>query len=212
MLDFSTIPATLSLLIANVAVSLYALLVNPEIIDRFAFKPERVRYHGEGYRMLSSGFLHANLPHLLFNMITLYFFGPTIEILMGVIPFLVIYFGSALAASVWPMMKYRDVAGYAAVGASGSISGVLFAHCLFFPLNKLYLFFIPIGIPAVVFAIGFAGFSYYAANRPEKGAGFMGQIAHEAHLGGALGGLVITLLLEPRVLLSFFRQLIGLLG
>ena len=159
--------------------------------------------------MITSGFLHANNAHLLFNMITLYFFGPTIELVMGRIPFLLIYFGSAIAASIWPMFKYIDQPDYVAVGASGSISGVLFAHCLFFPLNKLYLMFIPIGIPAVIFALLFAGFSYYAASRPSDHSTFFGRIAHEAHLGGALGGLAITVMLEPSVLGMFFKQILG---
>ncbi len=209
MFDFSSAPVTLTLLLANVGVSLYALLVDQSLIDRFAFVPDRIRRHGERYRMLTSGFLHANFAHLLFNMITLYFFGPTIELVMGPISFLLIYFGSAIAASLWPMYKYKDVPEYAAVGASGSIAGVLFAHCLFFPLNKLYLMFIPIGIPAVIFAVAFGAFSYYAATRPSDHSTFFGRIAHEAHLGGALGGLAITLLLEPGVLGIFFRQILG---
>jgi membrane associated rhomboid family serine protease len=209
MFDFSAAPVTFILILLNVGVSLYTLLGDPSLIERFAFIPERVRKHGESYRMLTSGFLHANYPHLLFNMITLYFFGPTIELVMGPIPFILIYFGSSIAASVWPMFKYKDVPEYAAVGASGSISGVLFAHCLFFPLNKLYLMFIPIGIPAVIFAMLFAGFSYYAASRPSDNSTFFGRIAHEAHLGGALGGLAITLLLEPSVFMTFIRQILG---
>jgi membrane associated rhomboid family serine protease len=209
MFDFSAAPISFTLILLNVGVSLYALLGNQSLIERFAFIPERVRAHGESYRMLTSTFLHANFAHLLFNMITLFFFGPTIEQVMGPFPFLLIYFGSAFAASVWPMFKYKNNPEYAAVGASGSISGVLFAHCLFFPLNKLYLMFIPIGIPAVLFAVLFAGFSYYAASRPADHTTFFGRIAHEAHLGGALGGLLITLLLEPSVLWSFFRQILG---
>ncbi len=212
MYDLSAVPVTLTLILLNVAVSLYALFAHPSWIDRFALIPERVAAHREGYRLITSSFLHANLPHLLFNMVTLYFFGPTIELLLGVFPFLAIYIGSALTASIWPMVRYRHDPDYAAVGASGSIAGILFAHALFYPLNKLYIFFIPIGIPAVIFAVAFVAFSYWAAHRPDSGAGFMGRIAHEAHLGGALGGLLLTLLLEPRALPHFFGELLKAFG
>lgn len=212
MYDLSSIPVTTTLILLNVGISLFALLSHPSWIEQYALVPARVASHREGYRLITSSFLHANFPHLLFNMVTLYFFGPTIELLLGVFPFLAIYIGSALTASIWPMVKYRHDPNYAAVGASGSIAGVLFAHALFYPLNKLYIFFIPIGIPAALFALAFVAFSYYAARKPDGGAGFMGRIAHEAHLGGALGGLVLTLLLEPRALPHFFGQLLRLIG
>lgn len=207
MFDLTAVPVTSSLILLNAGISLYALFAQPGWIDRYALLPERVAAHGEAYRLVTSSFLHANLPHLFFNMITLYFFGPYVEIALGILPFLGIYIGSALTASIWPMVKYRHDPTYAAVGASGSIAGVLFAFTLFAPLEKLYIFFIPIGIPAVVFAVAFVAFSFWAAHRPASDPGFMGRIAHEAHLGGALGGLLLTILLEPRVIPHFFLEL-----
>lgn len=206
-------PATLTLLVINIAFSLYALFQDQSIIDRFAFVPYRVWRDKEWYRVLTGGFLHANFPHLLFNMITLFFFGPVLELYaLGLENFLIVYFGSELAAHLIPLYKYKDSPTYAAVGASGAISGVVFAFILFAPLEPLYLFFIPIGIPAIILGIAFLAYSAYASRRPQSGASIFGKIAHEAHLGGALGGLVLTILLQPSVLTRFFRQLLGLLG
>lgn len=212
MMSLTQAPITLTLLIANVVISLYALFGDQSIIDRYSFRPHRVWHHREGYRLLSGAFLHGGLGHLLFNMITLFFFGPVLEAVLGGTSYLLIYFGAALTSDLWPLFKYREDPVYAAVGASGAISGVLFAFSLLFPLEKLYLFFIPIGIPAALFAVAFVAYSYYAANQPESGGSLFGRIAHEAHLGGALGGLLITILLYPRAALLFFQQVFGVFG
>ena len=202
-------PVTLTLLLANVAFSLYALYSRPALLEEYAFVPERIWRHGEWHRMLTAGFLHVHLPHLLFNMITLFFFGPILEWRLGVMNYLVVYFGAELAAHLVPLYKYRTSSTYAAVGASGSISGVVVAFSLFYPLEPLYLFFIPIGIPAVLLAVGFMAYSFYASNRPQSKGSIFGRVAHEAHLGGAVGGLLLTLFLDPGVLPDFFRQLLG---
>ncbi|HEY5564052.1 MAG TPA: rhomboid family intramembrane serine protease [Rhodothermia bacterium] len=199
-------PLTALLLLSNLAVSLYALFQDPKLIDRWAFIPNRIQENGEWYRLLSGGFLHGGIGHLAFNMITLYFFGPVLEMVLGTVNFGVLYFGALAVAHLFLLAKYKHDPDYVAVGASGAISGVVFGFCLFFPFEKIYLFLIPIGIPAFVFAIGFAGFSYWASNQPPQ-AGIFGRVAHEAHLGGALGGLVLTVLLEPRVLPGLMRQI-----
>ena len=203
-------PFTAVLLLANLGISLYALFQDPGLIDRYAFVPNRVYERGEWYRLISGGFLHGGIGHLAFNMLTLYFFGPVLELVLGSVSFGVVYFGSLIVAHLFLLAKYRDDPDYSAVGASGAISGVLFGFCLFFPFQKIYLFLIPIGIPAFLFAIGFAGYSYWASNQPAH-AGIFGRVAHEAHLGGALGGLVLTVLMEPRVLPGLLHQLVNLL-
>ena len=203
-------PVTASLLIANLGISLYALFQDQNLIERWALAPERVHRNGEWHRMITAGFLHGSIAHLAFNMITLYFFGRVLEIVLGPINFLIVYFGSLIVAHLFLYGKYRDDPDYVAVGASGAISGVLFGFCLFFPFEKIYLFLIPIGIPAFLFAVGFAGYSYWASNQtPGKGSVF-GRVAHEAHLGGAVGGLILTVLLEPRVLPLLLGQVIDL--
>lgn len=206
MFSLTGTPVTAILLLSNLGVSLYALFQDQALFDRWAFAPNRVQEKGEWYRLLTGGFLHGGLGHLAFNMITLYFFGPVLESDLGPVDFIVVYFGSLLVAHLFLLAKYRHDPDYVAVGASGAISGVVFGYCLFSPFDKIYVFPIPIGIPAFLFAVGFAAFSYWASNQPPK-AGIFGRVAHEAHLGGALGGLVLTLLMEPRVLPGLLRQI-----
>ncbi len=192
-------PVTLVLLAVNVLVAAYTFFSDPSLLDRWAFRPVRF-LQGEYGRLLTAGFVHVGLAHLAFNMITLYFFGPLIEGLLGPVRFLTVYFGSEIAANLMTLAKHKDDPGYSAAGASGAISGVLFSFCLFAPLELIYLFF-AIPMPAILFAVLYVAASVYAS---QQGGG---RIAHEAHLGGALGGLVLTVLVYPAALSIFLRQL-----
>ncbi len=202
-------PITLALLLSNLGVSLYAF-TDPSLLRELSFQPHRIREHGEYHRVLTAGFVHASGTHLAFNMITFYFFGPLLEGILGTGAFLALYFGAELAAHALTFAVHRNDPNYSAVGASGAISGVVFAFCVFFPLRNLYLFF-ALPIPAIVFAFGYVFGSIYAMGRGgQRGVG--DWIAHEAHVGGALAGVVLTILLEPRsvqVFLESFRQLLG---
>lgn len=200
---FYDTPFTLFLLLINGLVSGYALYQDQSLLGKLAFKPREVLQDNEWYRMITGGFVHGSLGHLAFNMLTLFFFGPVLEIQLGSLSFLLVYFGSELAAHALTLWIHKDTPGYAAVGASGAIAGIVFAFCLFHPFQLIYLFF-AIGIPAWIFAVGFVGFSLYAMRK--NGAALRGGIAHEAHLGGALGGLLLTLLLEPDALGLFLNQ------
>lgn len=191
-------------------VSVYVFAGHPSLVDRWSFQPRRMLQKGEWYRLLTAGFVHAGWWHLLFNMITLYFFGPPIERILGTGGFVVLYFGAELAAHGLTLYYHRTDPGYAAVGASGSISGVIFGYCLFYPFQKLYIFFIPIGIPAVLFAVLFVVLSI-SASKQESHHGLLGRVAHEAHLGGAIGGVLLTIFLEPRVVGHFLGRLGSLL-
>ena len=200
--DFSDAPLTFMLLLINVLVSGYALFSDETLLDRLGFQPVRISEKGQWYRFITAGFVHAGLGHLAFNMITLYFFGPMLEMILGPFKFILLYFGSELAAHALTYWFHRGNEGYNAVGASGAISGVVFAYCLFFPFRMLYLFF-AVPIPAILFALGFVAVSIYAMNQKR---GRLGGIAHEAHLGGALGGVVLTFLLEPRAIQIFLSH------
>jgi len=201
---FYDTPFTLFLLLINILVSGYALYQDQSLIGKLAFKPREILQNREWYRMITGGFVHGSLGHLAFNMITLYFFGPYLEAQIGSIAFLGVYFGAELAAHALTLILHKDTPGYSAVGASGAISGLVFSFCLFQPFANIYLFF-AIGIPAWLFACSFVGFSMWAMRKRETGA--MGGIAHEAHLGGAIGGLLLTIILEPRALELFIRQI-----
>lgn len=197
---FADTPITVTLLAVNGLIGAYTLLRDPSLIGRLAFRPYGFVHQREYYRLFTAGFVHVGGAHLFVNMLTLFFFGPTVETLLGPGRFLAIYFGSELVANLATLIRYRNEPGYSAVGASGAISGVLFAYCLFFPWNLLYLFF-ALPIPAIVFAVLYVAFSIYAARQGG------GRVAHEAHLGGAIGGVLITLLVYPASLSIFLSQL-----
>lgn len=193
-------PITVLLLISIGLVSGFVLFGNPLLIDRLGFRPTQVAK--EPFRYITGGFVHASLPHLLFNAVTLYFFGPLLEFRLGSIKYLILYFGSLLCAHALTHIQHRHNSAYNAIGASGAISGVLFAFVLFAPYELIYFFGI-MPVPAIVFAVLFVLGSVYAM---KSGKSF--GIAHEAHLGGAVGGVLLTVVLEPDVISIFFDQLI----
>ncbi len=202
-------PVTFTLLVVNVGLSLYVLLARPDLFARYALRPREVLHGREWDRVVLSAFLHVGIGHLLFNMVSLYFFGPVLEALLGPWRFAILYIGSLLTASALTLWLQRGAAEYSAVGASGAISGVIFAFCLFAPFEKIYLLF-ALPLPAIVFALLYVIGSAWAIRQGRTG-GDTGGIAHEAHLGGALGGLLITVALVPAVVPHFLHQ-IGLLG
>lgn len=203
-------PITLALLLANLGVSWYAMAADPSLLHELSFQPRRIREDGEYYRFLTAGFVHGGGAHLAFNMITFFFFGPLLEQILGAGAFLILYFGSELAAHALTFALNYDDPNYSAVGASGAISGVVFAFCVFFPLENLYLFF-ALPIPAILFAFGYVFGSIYAMRRGRQ-QNIRGGIAHEAHIGGALAGVVLTLLLEPRSIQAFLKSFEQLMG
>ncbi|MDX1912837.1 MAG: rhomboid family intramembrane serine protease [Saprospiraceae bacterium] len=168
--------------------------------------PYQEARNGEYYRWLTSGFLHADPMHLIFNMITLYFFGAIVEqwfkILFpetGSMLFLLFYLVAILAASSATYVKYRQSPGFASIGASGAVAAVLFASILLMPTNLIFLFFIP--MPAVVFGVAYLWYSAYAAKRGGD------NIDHTAHYYGAIFGFIFPIVLEPGLLPNFVLQL-----
>lgn len=164
--------------------------------------PWTVVREGRWLQMFTSGFLHVDLGHLFMNMFTLFFFGGALEGVLGSARFLVLYLGSLFFGSLGTLVFHRHDPKYRAIGASGAVSGVVFGYIMFSPFSRIYLFLLPIGIPAILFGIGYLGLSIYGAR-----AG-MGRIGHAAHLGGAVGGVILTMVLYPdvvRIFLSHFR-------
>ena len=149
---------------------------------------------GEQIRMISSAFLHADIGHLFFNMLTLYFFAPVVFDYLGDFSFVLIYFGSLIFGSLLTLMMHKDDYSYRAIGASGAVTGILYSAILLQPEMSLYLFFIPIPIPAYLFGIGYLLYSIYGMKAKND------NIGHTAHFGGAIGGYVITILKEPQML------------
>lgn len=160
---------------------------------------------GEQLRMVTSAFLHGDIGHLFFNMFTLYMFAPVVIDSFGEISFLLVYLGSLIFGSLLTLYLHKDDYNYRAIGASGAVTGVVYSAILFQPDMSLYLFFIPIPIPAYVFGIGYLLYSIYGMKAKND------NIGHTAHFGGAIGGYVITLAKEPHMF-SDNLQMVGLLA
>lgn len=182
-------PVTLAIIAANVLFSMKGFN-DFSFFEKFKFQIGGIG-RGEQIRMLSSGFLHANPPHLFFNMLTLYFFADAVIYQIGPVRFVIIYLGSLILGNLLSYFFHKDEYHYSAVGASGAVSGILYAAILLQPGMNLYMFFIPIPIPAYIFGVGYLLYSIYGMRARRD------NIGHDAHFGGAIGGYVITLAMMP---------------
>lgn len=161
--------------------------------ERFKFQVNRI-LNGEKVRMFSSGFLHVDWMHLGFNMYALYLFGEIVGYRLGVINFLLIYFGSLFIGSLYSLTYHKNEAHYSAVGASGAVSGIVYSCILLYPEMELALIFLPIPIPGYIFGVAYLLYSIYGMKNR------VGNIGHSAHLGGAIGGYALTILIYPEIL------------
>jgi membrane associated rhomboid family serine protease len=169
--------------------------------EKYKFNVGNIR-RGEQIRMISSGFLHADTTHLLMNMVTLYFFAGTVINQLGNFNFVIIYIASLVFGNLLSLYFHKDEYWYSAIGASGAVTGILYAAILLEPSMSLYMFLIPIPIPGYVFGIGYLLYSIYGIKNR------VGNIGHDAHFGGAVGGYALTLLLMP----SLFKTDLGHVG
>lgn len=188
-------PVLLIVLIAAVAIISFKGFNDTSFFAKYEFHIGRIQ-QGEHYRMFTSAFLHGDLMHFAFNMFTLYMFGPVVLHVFGSLYFLIIFGGSLYAGSLLTLYFYKKNYNYRAIGASGAVMGVVYAAILMNPDMNLYLFFIPIPIPAYIFGIGYLLYSIYGMKAQND------AIGHAAHFGGALGGLVLTLLRVPELVVN----------
>jgi membrane associated rhomboid family serine protease len=186
--------ATIVIIAANVIISMKGFN-DFSFFEKYKFNIAGIR-RGEQIRMFSSAFLHADFSHLLFNMLTLYFFAPVVIMSVGVTYFVIIYVASLLIGNLLSFYFHKDEYHYSAIGASGAVMGVLYSAILFFPDMGLYLFFIPIPIPAWLFGMAYLLYSIYGMKKR------LGNIGHDAHIGGAIGGYVLTLVFAPSLFVS----------
>lgn len=183
------------------AVSLFALWLQPAILEWGMLKPNRVLSKNTWYEVFTSGFLHGSITHLLVNMFVLLVFGMTVERNIGTQQMLGLYLSGILVSALPSLWRHSGNPSYATLGASGAVESVLFMFIFMFPMQNIYIFFIPVGIPAWIFGILFLVYSVAAS---KKG----GKINHEAHIAGSLWGLLYPILFIPQSL----DHLLTLLG
>jgi membrane associated rhomboid family serine protease len=183
----------IGIIVANVLFS-YKGFNDYVFFRKYEFHVGSIR-SGEQIRMFSSGFLHADMMHLFFNMLTLWFFAPTVIANLGSISFLMIYIGSLIFGSLLTMVFHKNDYNYRAVGASGAVTGVLYSAILLEPSSTIYLYFF-IQIPAFLFGILYLLYSIYGMKAKND------NIGHTAHFGGAVGGYLITLIKEPSLMVD----------
>lgn len=202
-----TITELISLLIiaANVYIS-YRGFKDSIFYNRYAFEVEKVTVFKQYDRLVTSGFLHVNWMHLIFNMISLYLFSSSLAGQLGVFAYLLIYFGSLIAGNLFSLLLHKKDGDYSSVGASGAVSGIIFASIALFPGFNIGLLFLPISFPAWIFGLIFILYSIYGIRSRSN------NIGHEAHLGAAVAGMLIAILLEPSILTyNYFPILIILI-
>jgi membrane associated rhomboid family serine protease len=164
-------------------------------------RPYRVARGEDVHTVVSSGFIHGDVGHLAFNMFTFFFFAFPMERLLGTARFLLLYLTGLVLSSMCSLVKHRNQPAYATLGASGAISAVLFAYIVYAPMSTLVIFPIPLPIPAIVFAVGYVAYSWWAGRQQR------GNINHDAHLCGAVAGLLFVLVIDPAAFLSLPARL-----
>lgn len=196
---------TLLIIISNVIFSLIGFN-NSNFLHKYMFRVQEVLKNKEYIRLLSAGFLHVDFMHLTFNMFTLYFFGSFLEtrVNLPIYSYLAIYFICLVGGNLLALLLNKNKGNYAAVGASGAVTGILFATIAYKPDLTLGIFFI-IPMPAWLYGIGFILFSIYGIKKQS------GNIGHEAHLGGAIMGILSMIAIEPSLFMRNYILILSLL-
>jgi membrane associated rhomboid family serine protease len=202
-MNLAETPIALITFVIMIGASLWGLLKDQSLIQRWVFRPYDFVHRKRYATIITSGFVHGDFPHLIFNAITFYFFAFKIEQVFGSLQFFFIYYGSMIIADIPSLIKFKNYEGYGSLGASGAISGVLFAFILIAPKAKLGLLIIPfVPIPAIVFGLMYLAWEQYSSKRQDG-------INHEAHIWGAIAGLAITIILIPGILPHFWSEIMN---
>lgn len=187
-------PATTLLLAAFAVVSLLGLYGRPQLIERHLLRPHGMAQRGDWWTLATCGFIHADIAHLAFNAFTFWSFGPGVERALGTPLYLLLYALGLLGSSGVTWWLHRQQPGYASLGASGAILAVLFASIVLYPQASLMMFPLPVPIPAPLFAVIYLVFSMVASRSR------VGRINHDAHIAGAVIGLLFVVVAVPGAL------------
>ncbi|WP_457615499.1 rhomboid family intramembrane serine protease [Lutibacter sp.] len=181
----------LILIVINVIVSLKGF-GDRLFFDKYKFQIAAIN-RGEKIRMLTSAFLHVDMMHLILNMYVLYMFAPIIIYKLGILKFLILYFGSLYAGNGLTLAYHKNNLYYSAVGASGAVAGIIYGAILLNPNMMLGIFPLPFYVPGYIFGIGYLLYSIYGMKKQ------LGNVGHSAHLGGSIGGYILMLVLYPQL-------------
>ncbi|RUL67186.1 rhomboid family intramembrane serine protease [Dyella dinghuensis] len=191
------------LILAVTSIVSFVAFSNRSLIDDLILWPPAIERKKQYWRLITYGLIHADFSHLLFNMITLFFFGrvmePRINESLGEFGFVLFYVGGLIISILPTYLKNRHNSTYRSLGASGAVSAVLFAFILYAPWARIYVYFLP--VPAIIYAVLYVGYSVYMDHQGR------GNINHSAHLWGAAYGVVFTVVVNPGVLSTFLEQL-----
>lgn len=193
-------PVASLIFVFTIVTSLYAFNDNG-LFGKFMLHPYSVSRKHKTYTLITSGLIHADWMHLIFNMMSFYFFAFRLESLMGSWQFGVLYFVSLILSDIPSVIKHKDDMWYNSLGASGAISAVIFSFILFDPMSKMIIFPLPIPIWAWLFGIIYLAYCWQMSRQSRD------HINHDAHLFGALSGLIITVLLVPGIIPNFIARL-----
>lgn len=204
MADFLSVNTGIILLTVLVS---YQAFKDSILFSKLMFNPYLIHHYKQVHRIVTHGFVHADTPHLLFNMFSLYIFGEHIEYVftqlfgkIGLLYFVLLYLGGMIFSSFSSYIKYYNKPNYNAIGASGAVSSVVFAFILIYPIQKIGIFFIPPFIPGWIFGLLYLAYSHWMSKKQ------MDNIGHEAHFWGAVFGLLFTLFLKPSLWQEFINQ------
>jgi membrane associated rhomboid family serine protease len=201
MNELSLFPVTFSIIAITVVVSLIGF-TNEELRNKSLFYPYAMTSSSEYYRFLSHGLIHADYIHLFFNMFTLYSFGRFAEVaLFNKTEYIILYVTALIASSIFDFIKNRNNSGYAALGASGAVSAVLFSTLIFDPWSKGVALFGILALPNIVFAVLYLWYCAYSAKRGGD------NIGHNAHMWGSLYGFAFTAIVRPELFKDFLDKL-----
>ncbi len=191
----------IGLIVVNSVVSYFGLR-NQSFLEGYCFEVDKILVKKDFKRLITSGFLHVSWMHLIFNMFSLYVFSRLLELSVGHGLFFLIYMVSLVSGNLLALFIHRHHGDYKAIGASGAVSGIIFSSIALFPGMEIGLFFIPLSIPSWVFGLGYIMLTIYGIRSKKT------NIGHEAHLGGALGGMLLAIGFYPESLTNNYLPIL----
>lgn len=198
-------PIFLFLLIVVTVLVSYKGLTNNLFFESYEFQVDRILVKKDYRRLITSGFLHVSWLHLFFNMFSLYAFSGLVALYLGAVNFFLIYFASLIGGNLLALFVHRHHGDYSTVGASGAVCGVMFASVALFPDASIGVFLLPLSIPGWIYAFLFVLISIYGIRSQKT------NIGHDAHLGGALIGMILALAMHPSALAENFPKIMLIL-